>query len=419
MNTTKTHTRQCSRSTSELSSSSQFTFNVEEWVNESSPSAATEGDRSLAAGDSHRSLMSFPPRSVMDVGHGESSLDRSERTLSSLNSDVPLQLCNFGASSTLRVPETSLLPHSDSQNTARAEEPCNPNKQPRNSREDPVKKVPTLWPISVAVQGNDFLASKSQARLARESRSHHFGLGIDELQVHTPMPPKLAQHAAPQARGRQTVPCVVAHDIAQTGASQATQLRHKSLVEFGYPRGNLVEGWQVYSRHSLLMWGAHKSDVCPVNGNPRDGCDSILCMRNEDEELRTIDDLDTVQVTCSNDNGGGALFANYRLAQLSNALHTYPVRVFRKSKDTSGVEGLRYDGLYHVASIRDEKGQRLTEPASKSSRCSFLLKRNGAGHLGDENQYSLEELWELVKPGNASSVEPLELKGDRYPCRFR
>lgn len=179
-----------------------------------------------------------------------------------------------------------------------------------------------------------------------------------------------------------------------------SQLRPRKVVEFGHPREDVVEGRQIYSRHTLLLWGAHKSDVCPVNGNPRDGCDSIIYMNEGGEVPNTKDDLGFLQLKCSQRNGGDALFANYQKSQQRNATHSYPIRVFRKTTDLSGANGFRYDGLYHVAAIHDDRGRPRSEPSNSSKTFSFLLKRNIAGQAGDQNQHMLEELWGVVQQGD-------------------
>lgn len=178
------------------------------------------------------------------------------------------------------------------------------------------------------------------------------------------------------------------------------QLQKRKAVEFGHPRDEVVEGRQVYSRHTLLLWGAHKSDVCPVNGNPKDGCDSVVYFSSEAEVLSTKDDLCFLQLKCSQRNGGGALFVNYQNSQYPNAPHGYPIRVFRKAKTVNGATDLRYDGLYHVAAIHDDRGRPRSEPSSGCKMFSFLLKRNLAGQAPDQNQCTLEELWETVQQGD-------------------
>ena len=420
---TKTITRESSRSASELSSSSQFTFNVEELVNESPPSNEAGGDRGLAATDSQRSLVSFPPPSFTQVVDRDSSLETSDHSLMSQDSDSQSQQrSNHGITPALSTPPNDKLHRTDTQNVATTEEKHDVPQDVQGSVERSTINVPSLWPALAEAQGNDILAFHSQHQIDQEPSSQRSAVGSDESHAYTTISSTLeipfARPIELRVRQSPTLPNTLAYEQPQTQASQVTRGRRKSLVEYGRPREDVVEGWQVYSRHSLLMWGAHKSDVCPVNGNPRDGCDSVICMKDEDEELGTIDDLDTVQITCSIRNGGGALFANYQMSRLPNAPHSYPIRVFRKSRDTSGVEGLRYDGLYHVATIRDETGQRLAVPSRTSSRCSFLLKRNVAGQLRDQNIYTLEELWELVKPGNVSTLEPLGLVGGHNSWRY-
>lgn len=194
-----------------------------------------------------------------------------------------------------------------------------------------------------------------------------------------------------------------------------SQLRRKKIVEFGHPREEVVEAQRIYSRHTLLLWGAHKSDICPVNGNQKDGCDSLIYVNEGGDVPRTKDDLMFLQFKCSQRNGGAALFCNYQKSQHRDAPHSYPVRVFRKTVTASGLSGLRYDGLYHVAAIHDDRGRPRSEPSNTSKTFSFLLKRNRAGQAGEHNRYMLEELWEVVQQGRETSPPQQDRRGPPAP----
>jgi len=190
-----------------------------------------------------------------------------------------------------------------------------------------------------------------------------------------------------------------------------SQVQNRRAVDFGHPREEVVEGQRIYSRHTLLLWGAHKSDISPVNGNIRDGCDSLIYTNEADTVPRTKDDLMFLQFKCSLRNGGGALFSNYQKSQTRNAPHSFPVRVFRKATTAGGITGLRYDGLYHVAAVHDDRGRPRSEPSNSSKTFSFLFKRNNPGQNADQNRFMVEELWDFVQQGRQNSTSPPPLGG--------
>jgi hypothetical protein len=176
----------------------------------------------------------------------------------------------------------------------------------------------------------------------------------------------------------------------------------RRAVEFGRPKKDLMEGSQSYSRQELLLKGAHKSDISAINGNSVQGCDSILYTTEARVGDITKDDLCFLQFHCSYHNGGGAVFFNYQMKHNVNAAHSFPIRVFRKIKLPSGAESFRYDGLYHVAAIFDDCGRPRAEPCdSKSFR--FLLRRNPAGERGDQNQLTLDKLWDIIQQASFPS----------------
>lgn len=172
----------------------------------------------------------------------------------------------------------------------------------------------------------------------------------------------------------------------------------RRMVEFGHPRDEVVEGQEIYSRHTLFLWGAHRSDVSPANGNAREGCDSIIF--NNEEQPASRDDLEFVQFKCSQRNGGGALMTSYRRSQRHT--HTCPVRVFRKTAGPSG-NGYRYDGLYTVVAIYDDNGRPRSDLTNTSKFFSFLLKRNRIGRAIDENRLMLDDLWDIIRQDSMSA----------------
>jgi len=191
---------------------------------------------------------------------------------------------------------------------------------------------------------------------------------------------------------------------AATNITNNTAYHTATPIKFGHPRNEVVEGQQIYSRHTLLLWGAHKSDVCPVGGTPQEGCNSLLIGANDDTKIKNSvvnskDDLRFAQIKCSLRNGGSALFTNYQKKTPKD-----PIRLFRKTRGAGGLVGYRYDGLYHIMAILDDAtGKPRSAPLSESS-FRILLERNPAGQRSnDQNHLSLEELWDFVQ--QASSLK--------------
>jgi hypothetical protein len=173
------------------------------------------------------------------------------------------------------------------------------------------------------------------------------------------------------------------------------RVRQIDIVKFGHPCDEMIEGSRVYSRQNLLLLGAHKSDISCVNGNELLGCDSIIYV--EEEKAKTKDCLCFIQYICSHRNGGGALFANYKLSKQNNAEYSYPIRVFRKIQDIHRSECFRYDGLYHIIAIYDDSGKPRSELCKFSKTFRFLFERNSVGYGEDQNRRPLKELFELVQ----------------------
>mmetsp|Transcript_2023 Transcript_2023/g.2854 ORF Transcript_2023/g.2854 Transcript_2023/m.2854 type:complete len:790 (-) Transcript_2023:1559-3928(-) len=186
---------------------------------------------------------------------------------------------------------------------------------------------------------------------------------------------------------------------------------NSSALKFGHPRPEVVEGQQIYSRHTLLLWGAHKSDISPINGNIQEGCDSILIhssssssssgssKQQQPNTLQSKDDIRFTQMKCTLRNGGAALFALYQQQQKQQA---HPIRVFTQSQGAGGIIGYRYDGLYSITAILDDAtGKLKSDPAHCSSeRICVLFERNPStnNNCSYPNRLSLEELWAIVDP---------------------
>lgn len=188
-------------------------------------------------------------------------------------------------------------------------------------------------------------------------------------------------------------------------------------VYFGQPVREIPEGKEVFSKERLFETGAHRTQHKLVNGNSKEGCDSII-IDNLDPLLREDDGLCWLQVTSSKANGGGALFQNF--------LSKLPVRVFRSSNLESRyapalyVEDAervlyRYDGLYMVRAMWDEQGHETVHPPTKNdSIYTFFLvrypKKPVDGTFEKEmhyNKISIHELWNEIQ--KRSGVRKLRL----------
>ena len=138
--------------------------------------------------------------------------------------------------------------------------------------------------------------------------------------------------------------------------SAITKLRPKTeTVSFGHPTN--VSVGECYSRRYLWTTFAHRSDQKGVNGNIKDGADSIVVSR-QDFDVREEDGLDWLRYTSSRRQGGGSLQMSFRMKK--------PVRVFRSSNlkgsyRPAPLEGgrtsYRYDGLYVVTRVWNSEGK--------------------------------------------------------------
>uniref|UniRef100_A0A7S1DDD9 YDG domain-containing protein n=1 Tax=Cyclophora tenuis TaxID=216820 RepID=A0A7S1DDD9_CYCTE len=143
----------------------------------------------------------------------------------------------------------------------------------------------------------------------------------------------------------------------------------------------------MYSRHTLLMCGAHKSDICPLNKSD-EGCDSLLHINQG--AISRKEDLELFKYRCTLRNGGSAL--------LKNLKQKVPVRIFRQVKTMDGKCGFRYDGLYSPIAMMDENGKPRTEPNATSKGITFMFKRNPAGPRAKfSNRMMLEDLFRIVQ----------------------
>lgn len=189
------------------------------------------------------------------------------------------------------------------------------------------------------------------------------------------------------------------------GSPRRSPPSSSSGLKFGHPRPEVVEGQQIYSRHTLLLWGAHKSDISPISGNIQEGCDSILIHSNGSSKQPNIpqdkDEMRFAHATCSLRNGGETLFASYHRGR-----QQYPIRVFTKSQGAGGIVGYRYDGLYSIMCILDgTTGLPKSDVTNCSGTVRVLLERNPSSGTSYPNRMSLDELWNFVNPSAAASSQ--------------
>jgi hypothetical protein len=218
------------------------------------------------------------------------------------------------------------------------------------------------------------------------------------------------------SNSKKSAPARVKRDKSTREASD----RKSKLVQFGHPHVEVLEGRKIYSRHTLFLLGAHRSDMLAVNGNNVDGCDSLLLCTNVENPQRK-DGLAMLKFGCSSRSGGSALYASH--------VKNLPVRVFRK-QESGKSQGFRYDGLYSVIAMFDVSGSPRSElPAMAHERVEFLLRRNPHVSPKDasasmvesnsafSNRLSIDELWEQVSRTLTSERELNKSSGDKkiYP----
>jgi alkylated DNA repair dioxygenase AlkB len=156
--------------------------------------------------------------------------------------------------------------------------------------------------------------------------------------------------------------------------SAINKLRPKvDTILFGHP--SLIQEGDTHPRRHLWTSYAHRADQRGINGNIRDGSDSIVVSR-QSFALREEDGLSWLRYTSSRRQGGGALCVSYKTKK--------PVRVFRSSR----LEGpyrppafdedrtsYRYDGLYVVTRVWNSQGVRCEDDIPGSGAFTFHLER--------------------------------------------
>ena len=182
----------------------------------------------------------------------------------------------------------------------------------------------------------------------------------------------------------------------------------------GHPpfSSNIIEGNDSYSRAELFLTRVHRCDRRGVCGNIESGAESIVVSR-QDGALREEDGLQWLKYTSSRRQGGGGFATSFKKKQA--------IRVFRSSSLNNeyappprplGNTSYRYDGLYRVLFMWDEKGNRVEEgPSPNGAQYTFLLRRlpkmQGAGGEGVVgNNLSTNELWRKICERKSKVVRP-------------
>ena len=174
--------------------------------------------------------------------------------------------------------------------------------------------------------------------------------------------------------------------------SAISKLRPKvDTILFGHP--SLIQEGDTYPRRHLWTSYAHRSDQRGINGNIRDGSDSIVVSR-QSFDLREEDGLSWLRYTSSRRQGGGALCVSFKTKK--------PVRVFRSSR----LEGpyrpptfdedrtsYRYDGLYVVTRVFDSEGLASEDDIPGSGAFTFHLERLSQ----PENALSTDDLFRKIQ----------------------
>ena len=132
-----------------------------------------------------------------------------------------------------------------------------------------------------------------------------------------------------------------------------------------------------------------RQDRRGVNGNQKDGCDSIVV--SVVNTKTTEDELNRFFYTCWKMVGSGAMFVSM--------VHQFSIIVFRSSKlksnyapqcetyiDCKGctrtIESYRYDGLYIIKMAKNDDGHILTSmPSGKMYNITFELQHV---HIGSK-----------------------------------
>jgi len=200
--------------------------------------------------------------------------------------------------------------------------------------------------------------------------------------------------------------------------SPPKQVKKQPAIYFGHPSSGVVEGKRGYTKKYLIDTRAHVQDKKNVNGNLRDGCDSLL-VESQDPLLRESDGLCWLQYTGSRADGGGALCRSYHT--------TSPVRVFRSSElecryapaaDKLDEILYRYDGLYSVKAMWDAEGNETEAyPPGSGSQHTFFLTRLPMKPLNrmyedgmHYNKMGIQELWrEIQKRNGVRKLQKFEI----------
>ena len=152
----------------------------------------------------------------------------------------------------------------------------------------------------------------------------------------------------------------------------------KPVPTIGHPHHSILmeEGQKVFPRATMMTSNSHRSDRRGVCGNQTRGCSSVVMSRNNVSYER--DRFKSVTYAAKTTQGAKALWKSYK--------DSSPIRVFQSSSRNNGptpfrknVTSYRYDGLYRIKKVRDNKSKIIKKRELKcltgNHEFRFKLKR--------------------------------------------
>ena len=185
-------------------------------------------------------------------------------------------------------------------------------------------------------------------------------------------------------------------EILPEGSELLKPTEKSKLVLFGSMSDVLEEGTRLYTRRQLLKLRAHQLDQRGINGNIKDGCDSVIVAQEDGPRLDVFDYISTRR------QGAGAVYRSYELQK--------PIRVFRSSrlrglfappmKDATHHQ-YRYDGLYKVKVVlcscnRVEQTEMMTDQQKYRFQMHRIVDRNG-------NKLPLDVIRSIIKSSRSEA----------------
>ena len=195
-------------------------------------------------------------------------------------------------------------------------------------------------------------------------------------------------------------------------------------VNFGHPKPpSVISEGSLTSRRDMYQEFAHVSDQRGVSGNISDGADAIVVAR-VDGDFRERDGLSWLRYTSTRKQGGGAMATSYKngnpirvfRSSSANATSFRPIIHERRSSSRHQAAVLRYDGLYKIVRMVDDRGNKTEElPPPGGEQWTFTLRRTPIkaevrrGECNDCenhcNELAILDLWKRIQELNRVPVE--------------